>query len=151
MECRKRCGDSSEGCPSPKKFAKGSGTAEVEADLLVVLGHSRDDMEKASGGLGLALIAADQGKKVEIHLLFDGVVMAVEKEAEAMLPGGAHPSPLSEKLDALAAKGVSVTVCTTCLKHRDLLERPLRAGCTRVTAVDFLASLDRAKRSVQLL
>ena len=119
-----------------------------EIDTLFLVGHGKDDGERATIPFVLANIEVEKpGKKVEVILIFDGVVMGISGNAAGFSIGVPFESlDLEQRMQEFQKKGGVISVCTPCLAHRGLLEAPLLEGVVRIKGPDLLAKKDLADK-----
>jgi len=91
--------------------------------ILFIFNDSPYGSQRTYNGLRLATSIARKGSGVVIFLLGDGVTAAVARQNPADASYNTQ-----EMLRVLAANGVSVSACTTCLQARGITEEALVAG-----------------------
>jgi predicted peroxiredoxin len=119
-----------------------------EIDTLFLVGYGKDSGEKATIPFVLANIDVEKpGKKVEVILIFDAVVMGVPGNAAGFNIGAPFDSmDLEQRMKDFQKKGGVISVCTPCLAHRGLLESPVLDGIVRIKGPDLLAKKDLADK-----
>lgn len=103
--------------------------------ILFILNDSPYGSQRTHNSLRLASTLARKNAGVRIFLLGDGVVAGVERQSPTDASYNAQ-----ETLRMLAANGVAVTACTTCLQARGISEQALVSG-VRPSNMDELADL----------
>jgi tRNA 2-thiouridine synthesizing protein D len=117
-------------------------------DTLFLVGHGKDNGEKATIPFVLANIEAEKpGRTVEVILIFDGVVMALPGNAAGFNIGVPFESfDLEGRMKEFQKKGGIINVCTPCLAHRGLAESPVLEGIVRIKGPDLLEKKDLANK-----
>jgi uncharacterized protein involved in oxidation of intracellular sulfur len=102
-------------------------------DYLLVLNDSPYESQRTYNALRLAdALAKGATREVSIFLLGDGVVNGLRMQSPADVSYNAQ-----EMLRLLAAQGVSIGACRTCLEARGIDDASLVAGINRRTLDDL--------------
>jgi uncharacterized protein involved in oxidation of intracellular sulfur len=102
---------------------------------LVILNEPAYGDERSYNGLRLALsLAKSEGVELRVFLMGDAVTVA--KTAQKT-PDGYYN--LERMTKGLAAKGVEIGACGTCLDARGMTDDPLVAGVRRSTLAELTA------------
>ena len=122
-------------------------------DTLFLVGHGKDDGERATVSFVLANIEVEKpGKKVEVVFIIEGETMAIEGKAAGFNIGVPFETyDLETRIKEFQKKGGIVNVCTPCLIHRKLQDAPLLEGVIAIKGPDMLEKKDQANKILQFL
>jgi predicted peroxiredoxin len=118
-------------------------------NLAVFVTFGKENIDKATISLTLANAAVDQGDKVTVIFMAEGVRLA-NKSYSDVLANGEPFKPIGELISALQTKGAQLNVCKPCMVNRKMGDDQVMNGIQLIVGTDVLRILKESDKSIQL-
>jgi len=117
--------------------------------ISVIVAYSKDNVDKTTVSLTLAGAALQQGERVSVILMSEGVRLAVKGYADDMDNGDPF-KPVQILIQELFSGGADFYVCTPCVKQRKINEQNLLPMIKAIGGADAIKILKENDRTIQL-